>query len=130
MDIKAVCDIVFNDTRIERSQTVAGVMRIDMRLECWETAKPACRRFIVSTDTKVYRVKQYALDGMDADASRQVTVHDATELFLCPVDTTPSDAIRIALGMWEDPRPVRDLFDRLEQNGALASKPQYQVQEA
>ena len=130
MDLKAVCDIVFEDKRVERSQTTAGVMTIELRLECWETSKPACRRFIVATDTKVYRERQYALEGMEGDGSKQVTVHDATELYLCPVDTTPSDAIRIALGMWEDPNPVRELFNRLLTDGKLALKHQHAVQEA
>ena len=129
MDIKAICNVVFEDKRVERSQTIEGTMTIKLKLELWETAKHELRRFIVTRYVEVTRFKQYALDGMES-SKIEIPVYENEELFLCPIDTTPSDAIRIALGMWEDPTPVHVLFDRLLNNGALDSKPQYQVAEA
>jgi hypothetical protein len=129
VDNKAVCAIVFEDHRLEKSVVVAGAMEIGLRLESWETTKePKLRRFIVSKEIKVYQDAQYALGGMNTDSTKK-SVHEANEIYLCPSDTTPSDAIRIALGMWEDPNPVRELFDSLCTRGALLSKQAYKVQE-
>ena len=127
MDVKAVCSIVFEETRTERSQTVVGTMNIRLRLECWETAKHTMRRFIVMRYYEITKPEQYAFDGI---GGKQVPVFELEELYLCPVDTTQSGAIRIALGMWEDPNPVNELFARGERNGALMARAQRQEQEA